>query len=84
MKSYILNVLAVFSVLLNTITGGSHRNTFSARVGYSSNILGSKWAKIMEKIINTLFWFDSNHCYSEYVQESTGTGGGVPYVNLNK
>lgn len=38
---YLVNVLASISVMLNTITGGSYRNTFSARCRYLAYVIGS-------------------------------------------
>lgn len=67
--NYIIFNLAVLSVMLNTLTGGSYRNTFSARVGYQSNVNKKTWAKISEKVINTIFFFDENHCVKEYLNE---------------
>lgn len=64
---YLINVLAGLSVLFNALTGGSYRNTFSARVGYYSAVPHSRWAVVAERIIN--FIFQSDHCYTEYMNE---------------
>lgn len=73
---YLINVLASISVVLNTITGGSYRNTFSARVGYCVRV-GKSWAIPAEKFIDLIF--GDGHCFGEYVNEK-GTfnekGGG--------
>lgn len=61
-----INLLASFSVVLNALTGGSYRNTFSARVGYRSS-LNIKWAANAEKAID--FVFGSGHCKKEYLNE---------------
>ena len=66
---YIINNLAVLSILLNTLTGGSYRNTFSARSGRACYEYKKTWGKISVKIIDTIFFFDENHCYKEYVDE---------------
>jgi hypothetical protein len=68
MSSYFINVLAACSVVLNTLTGGSYRNTFSARTGYSASI-GKKWAMPIEKGINAIPFFSNNHCYIEAKSE---------------
>ena len=66
--NYLIDILASFSVMLNTLTGGSYRNTFSARVGYESS-RGVKWAKRMEGFINMAPFFSSNHCKLEAINE---------------
>lgn len=66
---YLINVLASISVVLNTITGGSYRNTFSARVGYQSFVNNKKWAKFAERVIDSLPFFDERHCFDEYQNE---------------
>lgn len=69
MKQYIINVCASLSVVLNTLLGGSYRNTFSARAGYQAYVNDKQWAKIAVKVIDAMFWFDANHCHSEYLNE---------------
>lgn len=66
---YVINVLASLSVILNALTGGSYRNTFSARVGYQSFINNKPWAKTAEKFINWLPFFGKHHCFLEYQEE---------------
>ncbi|RCS70191.1 hypothetical protein [Vibrio casei] len=73
---YLINVLASISVVLNTITGGSYRNTFSARVGYCS-VNGDPWAIRTEKWIDRIL--GDGHCFSEHMNEKCGfseNGGG--------
>ena len=67
--NYIINILASLSVVLNTLLGGSYRNTFSARTGYADIVLKKTWAKYMSAFINLLFFFDYNHCEKEYLEE---------------
>ncbi len=69
MRRYIIHVLASLSVMLNTILGGSYRNTFSARCGYEYYIHEKTWAKVAVIVIDTMFFWDENHCYREYVNE---------------
>lgn len=66
---YIINILASISVVLNTITRGSYRNTFSARCGYAWYYERKQWAKVATFLIDTLFWFDPLHCYHEWQNE---------------
>jgi len=58
----------LLSHLLNTLTGGKHDHSFSARVGYLAHIRGIGWAIVMAKIIDTMLWFHPNHCYREYIR----------------
>lgn len=66
---YLINVLASLSVVLNTLTGGSYRNTFSARCGYLAYVKHTQTGVILVKTIDTLIWFDTDHCYKEYLNE---------------
>jgi hypothetical protein len=63
MKLYILRVLIAIDQLINTLLGGYPDHTISGRVGYAA-FKGNKLAKILEKCINLLFWFDKNHCFN--------------------
>ena len=67
MKGYVINILAAFSVMLNVITGGSYRNTFSARVGYGAHVNGSKFYTKIARIIDAIL--GDKHCYLEYINE---------------
>ena len=51
----------VFNVLL---LNGSEDHTISGRVGYKSLTTNKKRWRYAEKFINTLFWFDKNHCFN--------------------
>jgi len=66
-NNYIIKNLAVLSILLNTVSGGNYRQTFSSKIGYEC--LKSKPKKkylFFEKIINKIFWFDEDHCKHSY------------------
>lgn len=68
--NYTLNILAALSVVLNALTGGSYRNTFSARCGYAHHNQQKAWAKVAVKVIDFLFLpFGKKHCYHEYMNE---------------
>jgi len=63
MKNYILKLLVALDQLLNVaLFNGSEDHTISGHVGYKSLSTGKKRWKILEKIINTIFWFDPDHC----------------------
>ncbi|QWX10249.1 tRNA pseudouridine synthase D [Vibrio phage vB_VpP_BT-1011] len=66
---YVINNLAVLSVIINTLTGGSYRNTFSARCGYAWHYERKRWDKHAVGIIDTLFFWDDLHCYHEWQNE---------------
>lgn len=64
-KSYVLRALIALDQLFNVLLlNGSEDHTISGRVGYKA-MTTDKWHwKFAEKFINTLFWFDDNHCYN--------------------
>ena len=66
--NYLINVSASLSVMFNALTGGSYRNTFSARTGYAA-YNRKKWAFVVEKWINKIPFFSANHCYLEAKNE---------------
>ena len=66
--NYLINVSASLSVVFNALTGGSYRNTFSARTGYAASN-GKKWSLVSEKMINSIPFFSGNHCYLEAKNE---------------
>lgn len=66
---YLINNLAVLSILLNTLTGGSYRNTFSARCGRAWYYDAKPWARIAVRVIDGLFFWDDMHCYHEWQNE---------------
>lgn len=67
MKMYLSNVAAAFSVVLNTVLGGTHRHTFSARTGHASFMLDARWAILAERVIDLAF--GKGHCHQEYLNE---------------
>ena len=63
-KSYGLRVLLALDQFFNVlILNGSEDMTISGKVGYKSLTTNKKRWEIAEKIINTLFFFQPNHCY---------------------
>jgi|6_EtaG_2_1085325.scaffolds.fasta_scaffold06146_6 hypothetical protein len=64
-KSYLRRVLIAFDQLLNVVfLNGSEHQTISGRVGYKALTTGKKRWCCAEKIINTLFFLDKDHCKS--------------------
>lgn len=71
-KEWSLEVLASLSCVLNAVTGGSHRHTFSARTGYEVyQKENRKWIPVkvvIDGIFKVLTGEDS-HCWREFVDE---------------
>ena len=58
---YLWRVLIGLDQLGNALLGGRPDHTISGRVGYASKI-GKWWGRPAEIFIDTLFWFDPDHC----------------------
>ncbi len=72
--TYVRENLIVLDKFGNTICGGRHTNTISARTGYFArySVLATRWYWIlMRKIIDTAFYpIDGpNHCDNAYMRE---------------
>jgi hypothetical protein len=64
-KSYFLRLLIVVDAFFNVLLlNGSEDHTISGRVGYKAHKTKKRRWLLAEKIINTLFFFDNNHCYN--------------------
>lgn len=64
-KSRLLKfLLGIDNAFNGLIFDGSEDHTISGHVGYMSLTTNKKRWRILEKIINTIFWFDPNHCYN--------------------
>lgn len=62
---YILNILIAIDQLFNVILlKGRPDHTISGRVGYKSYTTKKWYWRWSEKVINTIFWWDDNHCYN--------------------
>ena len=58
---WLKQVAVAVDQLVNAALGGWADETLSSRA-YRTN-------PKLEKVINTLFWFDKDHCYESYVSE---------------
>jgi hypothetical protein len=65
--NYLKTVVSGFSHLLNALTGGNPRYSFSARVGALS-YRGRVWASVVASLIDTLL-FSKNHCIEHAREE---------------
>lgn len=66
-----IQVLIAIDQFANTLLGGWADETLSARAWRCRN---KDWAwRIMHRVIDTLFFFQPQHCYSAYVSEQQRT-----------
>ena len=64
-RPYYFRLLLAIDQLFNVLLlNGSEDHTISGRVGYKAYKTKKKRWLFAEKVINTLFWFDKNHCYN--------------------
>lgn len=68
MKHYILQVLIGFDQLLNTLLGGYADETLSSRA-WRAEQKGKIFGKIFRPTIDTILFFDKDHCYTSYLAE---------------
>ncbi len=62
-KSYTLRLMISIDQFFNVLLlNGSEDHTISGRVGYKALTTQKKRWLYAEKLINTLFWFDKDHC----------------------
>lgn len=67
MIAYLRNLGAGVSHLLNAVTGGDPRYSFSARVGWAK-VRGKRWAKVAAAVIDRLL-FSEDHCLEHAFEE---------------
>ena len=64
-ESRILRLLVTVDAFFNVLLlNGSEDHTISGRVGYMSLTTSKKRWAYAEKLIDTLFFFDPNHCFN--------------------
>lgn len=62
-KSYILRLLIAIDQVFNVLLlNGNEDHTISGRVGFKAHTTRQWYWLIAERFINTLFWFDPDHC----------------------
>lgn len=66
MWQYIKNNLIAIDQLANAICRGEPDETLSSRAWRLEHERGRKWPRIL---IDTLLFFDRNHCYQSYLSE---------------
>ncbi len=61
--NYILKLLISIDQFFNVLLlNGNEDQTISGRVGYRSYATGKWYWLVLEKIIDTVFFFDKGHC----------------------
>lgn len=63
---YLLRVLIAIDQLVNTIFGGMPDETISAKLW---RLKDRQPYKVLRYIVDTLFWFDKEHCRTSYESE---------------
>ena len=68
MFSYIFQNLVAIDQVMNTLLGGKADETLSARA-WRAEQKGRPFGLIFRPLIDTLLFFDPNHCYNSYLSE---------------
>lgn len=64
---YIKQNLIAFDQSVNALFGGYADETISART-YRMSLYSNYWM-LLRRVIDTLFFFDKNHCYKSWISE---------------
>lgn len=64
-REQFLEVMRVFSVLLNVLSGGHSAQTLCGRA-YALRHTRKGWA-VLNKMLDTIFFWDREHCRGSYV-----------------
>jgi hypothetical protein len=67
-RCYIHHLLIALDQLANALLAGYADETLSSRM-YRYELKEKQLGKIMRPIIDTLFFFDKNHCFNSYLSE---------------
>lgn len=68
MKQYLKQLAIAFDQLLNVVLGGYADETLSSRA-YRADRNGKIFGKVFRPLIDTVLWFDPDHCRTSYVSE---------------
>lgn len=68
MFKYTFNILVALDQLVNTFLGGEPDETLSSRA-WRTYRKGKVFGKIFRPLIDTLLFFDKNHCENAYIAE---------------
>ena len=67
LKQYILNILIAFDQFVNVLFLGKPDETISSRA-WRCKDTSSFW-KFMRKLIDTIFFWQKDHCYNSFIAE---------------
>lgn len=68
MKRYLWQNALALDQLANTLLGGYADETLSSRA-YRADQSGRPWGKITRPLIDTLFFWQTDHCHNAWVSE---------------
>ena len=68
MRQYLFNNLIGLDQLANTLLAGSPDETLSARA-WRTEQQGKLLGRFFRPLIDTLLWFDKDHCHQAYLSE---------------
>ena len=66
-KTYLLNILISFDQLVNVLFLGQPDETISSRAWRCKD--SSSFWKFMSKLIDTIFFWQKDHCYYSFIAE---------------
>lgn len=66
-RTYLWQILIALDQLFNTLLAGYADETLSARA-YRMRARKKRWA-IVRKVIDTIFFFEKDHCYNAFISE---------------
>ena len=69
MKRYLLNALIAIDQLLNVLIALGEPDETLSSVAWRMERDGKPWGRIMRPVIDTLFWWDPQHCFTSYLAE---------------
>lgn len=70
--TYLLHVLIAIDQLANALLGGAADETLSARA-WRAESQGKVLGRVLRPLIDTLLWFDKDHCYKAWKAERDRT-----------
>jgi hypothetical protein len=69
---YFKSITAAFSQLLNAALAGNRDQSFSSR-SFEGAIKGVKWCKVSRLLVDTLFFWEEDHCMKAFLSDDERT-----------